>query len=96
MDPRILTLGVDDEHRFVRPTWDCSNCRKPWPCPDRKQLLLRSWTEDGDYRGLGQYLGGLMEWMARDLHELTHDEVAVRLLGWVPWRSRRPTGVLSR
>ncbi len=73
---------VDDlVHVPATPTWDCTGCREPWPCSNRRTRLLAQY--DGARMSLYLTMAMKLCDAAGDLREVPAGELHDRFLGWV-------------
>ncbi|WP_307848922.1 hypothetical protein [Micromonospora sp. U56] len=68
-------------HVPVRPGWECADCSRPWPCPDRRQRLLSDYA--GNRAALGVYLGLQLVDASSDLRHHPAADLYARFLGWL-------------
>lgn len=76
-----MTAAHTPAHR----TWDCTECRQPWPCADRRARFL------DDYQGQLRQLRAVLALFFIDATEdLTEpvEQLHERFVGWVPRRGR--------
>lgn len=65
-----------------RPTWRCSGCLRPWPCPVARTELLEEYADTP--ASLAIYLDDMASWAQWDLLGTgTAIEVRRRITGWV-------------
>ena len=74
----MTTTNWDAEHEAERPSWDCANCGRPWPCdPAREQLKAH----------LGPVIVAIHMWgrlddAVLDLRGVPTGELYERFLSW--------------
>lgn len=66
------------EHVAERPSWDCLNCGKPWPCDPAREALA---AELGSVQ-LAMYLWTNLEEAAGDLIGMPVAEAFDRFIAW--------------
>lgn len=66
------------EHTPDRPTWNCRNCRAPWPCPPARTRLMA----ELDSIALAMYAWICLEEAAGDLTTATPVHLFQRFLHW--------------
>jgi hypothetical protein len=76
--PRIAPVGL---HSPMRPSWNCSGCSAPWPCPTKRRQLLAEFH--GAPTSLGLLMAVRMSDAAVDLHDVPAGEIHRRFLGWI-------------
>ncbi|MEV0903102.1 hypothetical protein [Actinoplanes sp. NPDC049802] len=84
---------VERMHRAARPSWDCEDCAKPWPCPDR-QAMLRA-ERPFDRLALLMFLSEVMADAIDDFHRHgmgTVPDLYDRFLGWAHRATADPGG----
>lgn len=77
-------------HAPARPSWDCADCGRQWPCAIAKRRLLT----DTPPASLGLYLGMQLEAAVRDLPDVGPVDLHRRFLGWIRSNPNR-TGRLA-
>ncbi|MFY1637751.1 hypothetical protein ACN27F_31520 [Solwaraspora sp. WMMB335] len=77
-------MPQEDPHLPVRPSWACTICGAPWPCPPARHRL----TADLDQVALGVYAAELMAQAAHDLPDISAADLFDRFLSW----TRDPNG----
>ncbi|MGI5182227.1 flavin reductase [Dactylosporangium sp. CA-152071] len=73
----------DTRHRPARPTWTCSGCGQPWPCPERRRIFLE------DFQGRRMQLRGVLALFLIDATEDLADPVEQLHERFVSWAYRR-------
>lgn len=66
-------------HQPERPSWDCTGCAEPWPCPDRRAQFLNEYV--GRRAELRMILGA---WFVDAVQELVVpvEDLHARFFGW--------------
>ncbi|MBY8871565.1 hypothetical protein K7640_06865 [Micromonospora sp. PLK6-60] len=88
-----MTAGAEppgrwpDEHVPVTPGWTCDSCGEDWPCPPKRERLLREY--EIDRASLSVYLGSCLAAATEDLRGAPAPALRSRFIGWVP---RGPRG----
>ncbi|WP_432827345.1 hypothetical protein [Dactylosporangium sp. CA-092794] len=75
-------------HIPARPTWRCTGCAEPWPCPQkREQLLAEHEGSPGELRTL---MALRVADAAEDLRQFGAEQLWNRFLGWLPAPGQGP------
>ena len=81
------------DHLGVRPSWDCSACGLPWPCPNAKEELLIEFREFPSV--LVIYMSAQMTDAFDDLTaygNIPPPDLYDRFLSWIHRATKRPPG----
>nr|MDT0659868.1 hypothetical protein [Micromonospora sp. DSM 115978] len=90
-EPSAAYLGGSaGPHIAARPSWRCLNCRREWPCPDRRANLLARYRNDRF--ALLLYLGLCLTEASFDLQDLPPEQAYHRFIGWAR-QHPPPTGI---
>jgi len=72
-----------DDHPPSRPSWDCANCGKPWPCPAAREQLAAEMANTN----LAMWMATTMVHAAEDVPAISPSELYERFIAW----TRLPT-----
>lgn len=72
---------MSERHEPTTPAWECRDCGQSWPCPSRRQLLLREYGPQP--ASLSVYLAACLAAATADLPTPPAD-LQERFLGWIP------------
>lgn len=76
-----LSERVDQGHLPQRPSWQCTSCDQPWPCPPARVQLGEAYA--GDPFGLAMYAATLLEQAAAEVdNHVTPRELYERFVAW--------------
>lgn len=67
-------------HAPQRPSWDCGDCREPWPCSPARVGLGETYAKDRV--GLAVYMGMQLEHAAGEIGHVAPKELWERFLAW--------------
>ncbi|MFK3980747.1 hypothetical protein ACI2K4_10280 [Micromonospora sp. NPDC050397] len=71
--------AATEVHACAQPTWRCTACEQPWPCPPARQALADQFGTDRV--GLSVYMGEMLAPAARDIR-LSPGELWDRFIDW--------------
>jgi hypothetical protein len=69
-------------HSFARPSWTCRDCQQPWPCPQRRTLLLAEAHTESPV-AVSLFLAGCLFDALRDQPTGDAGTFYARFLGWL-------------
>ena len=70
-----------EPHLPTQPTWRCSRCGAPWPCPAACTDLRAEFA--GHTVSLAMYLGRCLVDASADLPDLPAGDLHRRFIGWL-------------
>ena len=73
----------DARHSPIQPSWTCSACGQPWPCPDRRASFL------ADFEGRRSQLRAVLGMFLIDATEDLAEPIEQLHLRFVAWAYRR-------
>jgi hypothetical protein len=66
------------DHIAHRPTWDCRQCRKPWPCDPAREAFMATMNRVERAVLMWVYL----EAAAEEIRDMPLDEIFARFIRW--------------
>lgn len=67
-----------DDHPALRPSWQCGNCGRPWPCPPAREQLAAEMAGTN----LAMWMATTMVHVAREVPAMPPGELFERFLAW--------------